>query len=173
MQEDDVQNNQYSAETSADGKRGQSDSGEMQVEDQATQAPAPGVKRLAEVFVQRDCDTRDRSSNEPIPDSGMDMNSIVTNEQCEQIIQSVVKELGFTDRKNLVEHSTLYGIDSSFRDRRHNDESEWRTRAIEVRDDVEWTETNVVDWKVLSVQKQVRWANPRNHLQFVFELYER
>ena len=30
------------------------------------------------------------------PDSGMDMNSIARSEQCEQIIQSVVKELGFT-----------------------------------------------------------------------------
>ena len=82
----------------------------MQVEGQATQAPAAGVKRFAEIVVQRDSDTRDRSSNGPIPDSGMDMNSIVTNEQCEQIIQSVVKALGFTDRKNLVEHSTWYGL---------------------------------------------------------------
>ena len=30
----------------------------------------------------------------------MDMNSIVTEEQCEQIIQPVLKELGFTDRKS-------------------------------------------------------------------------
>ena len=36
------------------------------------------------------------------------MNSIVTDEQCEQIIQSVLKELGFTVRKNLVQHSTWY-----------------------------------------------------------------
>ena len=40
----------------------------------------------------------------------MDMNSIVTTDQCERRIQSVLKELGFTDRKNLVEASTLYGV---------------------------------------------------------------
>ena len=110
MQEDDVENTQYSAETSGDGNSDQSGSGEMQVEGQATQAPAAGVKRFAEVVVQRDCDTRDRSSNEPIPDSDMDMNSILTNEQCEQTIQSVLKDLGFTVRKNLVENSTWYGL---------------------------------------------------------------
>ena len=144
-QEDDVQNNQYSAKTSGDGNRGQLGSGGMQVEGQATQAPAPGVKRLAEVVVQRDCDTRDRSSNEPIPDSGMDMNSIVTNEQCEQIIQSVLKELGFTVRKNLVENSTWYELNqASVIDVTTMNLSDEPV----LRDDVEWTETNVVDWRV-------------------------
>ena len=66
MQEDDVENNQYSAETSGDGNRDQSGSGEVQVEGQATQALASGVKRLTDVVLQRDCGTRAWSSNEPI-----------------------------------------------------------------------------------------------------------
>ena len=32
------------------------------------------------------------ASNESMPDSGMDMNSIATKEQCEQRIQSVLRE---------------------------------------------------------------------------------
>ena len=49
-----------------------------------------------------------------MPYSGMDMNSILTNEQCERRIQSILKELAF----NMVR------IESTLRDRRDNDESE-------------------------------------------------
>ena len=49
-----------------------------------------------------------------MPDSGMDMNSSVTNEQCEQRIQSVLKELRFTDGKNLVEDATWYGLNQGY-----------------------------------------------------------
>ena len=49
MQDDDVEFNQSSEETSGDGNSDQPGSGEMQVEGQVTQAPAAGVKRFAEV----------------------------------------------------------------------------------------------------------------------------
>ena len=93
MQQDDVQSNQTSAEVSGDRHRDQSGSGEMQVEDRAVQASAQGAKRLAEVVLQRDSGARHWSCNGPMP-SGIDMNSIVTTEQCEQRVQSVLKELG-------------------------------------------------------------------------------
>ena len=48
------------------------------------------VKRPAEAVLHRDSRTRARSSNDPMPGSGMDMNSIVTHEQCEQITQLVL-----------------------------------------------------------------------------------
>ena len=54
--------------------------------------------------------TRARSSDDPIPDSGMIMNSIVTHEQCERRIQAVLKKFGFTDRQNNVVDSTWYGL---------------------------------------------------------------
>ena len=84
----------------------------MQVEGQALQAPAQGVKRLVEAIFPRDSDTRARSSNEP--DSGMDMNSTVTYEQCVRKIQSVQKELGLAVRRNFVEHSTWYGLNQGY-----------------------------------------------------------
>ena len=62
-QEDDVQNNQYSADTSGDGKRGQSGSGVMQVESQATQATCAMSEANCWGSLQRDSDTRLRSSN--------------------------------------------------------------------------------------------------------------
>ena len=43
-------------------------------------------------------------------DSGADMNSTATNEQCERRIQSTLKELGFDDRENFVAGSTLYEL---------------------------------------------------------------
>ena len=46
------------------GNGGQSGSGEMQVEGPAIHASAQGVKRLAEVVLQSNSDTRVRSSNE-------------------------------------------------------------------------------------------------------------
>ena len=72
------------------------------------------MKRLSEEVLQRDSDTRAVSSNDPMSDNGMIMNSIVTNEQCEQRIQSVVKELEFTDRNSLVENSTWYGLNQGY-----------------------------------------------------------
>ena len=67
------------------------------MEGHGVRASAQGVKRLAEAVLQRDFDRRARSSNDPMPDSDMDMNSIVTSEQCEQRIQSVLIEFGFAD----------------------------------------------------------------------------
>ena len=66
-------------------------SGEMQLEGHAVQASAPGVKRPAEAVL-------------------LDMHSIVTNEQCDQRIQSVLTELGFTSRNYLVWDSSWYGL---------------------------------------------------------------
>ena len=80
MQEDEVENNQSRAQPSGDGSRDQSGPYEMQVEEQAIEASAQGTMRLAEAFLQCDTDTRARSSNEPMPDSGRNMNSIVTKE---------------------------------------------------------------------------------------------
>ena len=60
--------------------------------------------------MQRECDTRARSSNDPMPDCGTYVDDIVTNEQCEQLIRPVLKELKLTDRKNLVEGSAWYGL---------------------------------------------------------------
>ena len=65
---------------------------------------------LAEAVLQRDVDTKTRSSNEPMPDIGMDTHSIVTSEQCERRITYVAKELGYMDPKNLVEQSTWCGL---------------------------------------------------------------
>ena len=42
--------------------------------------------------MKRDTDRRAGSSHEPMPDSGMDTDRIVTNEQSEQRIESVLKE---------------------------------------------------------------------------------
>ena len=81
MQEDGVESEQYSAEASRDWNRDQSGSVEMQLGGQAVQASAQRVKRIAEAVLHRDSDTRARSSNEPMPDSGTDMNNIVTKEQ--------------------------------------------------------------------------------------------
>ena len=44
----------------------------------------------------------------------MDMISIVANEQCQQRIQAVLNELGFTDRRNFVEDATRYGLNQGF-----------------------------------------------------------
>ena len=66
------------------------------------QASAQGVKPLADAVLHRDSDTGARRSNEPMPDSDMDMNNIVTKEQCERITQAVLKELGLADRNNFV-----------------------------------------------------------------------
>ena len=46
-----------------------------------------------------------------MPHSGMYMSSVVTNEQCEQINFSVVKELEINDPGNVAEDSTRYGFD--------------------------------------------------------------
>ena len=108
--QDYVENIHSSADASDDSHWDQSGAGEVQVEGRAVQAPAQAVKRFADAVLQRDSDTRARSSHDPMPDSGMDMESIVTNEQCEQEIQSVLKELGFTDRNNFEEASTRYGL---------------------------------------------------------------
>ena len=59
----------------------------MQVEGQTLQTSPQGVKRSAEAVLQCDSDTRVRSSNEPVPDSGTAMNSMMTNEQCERRVQ--------------------------------------------------------------------------------------
>ena len=61
------------------------------------------MKRRAEAVRQRDSCTTTRSSNDPMPDSGMDMNGIVTNEECERRVQSVLAEVGLTDRNHFVE----------------------------------------------------------------------
>ena len=114
MQEDGVESKQSSAEASRDWNRDQSGSVEMQLEGQTVQASAQRVKRLAEAVLHRDSDTRARSSNEPMPDSGTDMNSIVTKEQCGQRIQSVLKQLGFIDRKNLAEDFTWHGFNQGY-----------------------------------------------------------
>ena len=66
MQDDDDEHNPSSAGRSGDGNRDQPGPGEMHVEGQATQASVQGVKRLAEAVLQRDSDTRVRSSNEPM-----------------------------------------------------------------------------------------------------------
>ena len=42
------------------------------------------------------------------------MNSIVTNEECEQRVQSVRKELGFNDRTDRVEDSTWFGLNRGY-----------------------------------------------------------
>ena len=73
------------------------------MEGHAVQASAQGAKRLAEAVLQRDSDTRSRSSSDPVPDKDMERNSIVTSESCKQRIQSVLKELGLTDGNNVVE----------------------------------------------------------------------
>ena len=65
-------------------------------------ASAQGVKRIVEAVLQR------------VSVRSMDMNSIVTNEQCRQIIQSVLKELGFDDRNYFVEDSTRYGLNQGY-----------------------------------------------------------
>ena len=75
-------------------------------------ASAHGVQRFAEAVWPRDSDTRVRSSNVPFTDSGMDTNSIVTNEQCEQRIQSVPKELVWHDRWK---YNTLISNDSEMK----------------------------------------------------------
>ena len=65
--------------------------------------------------------TRARSSDDPIPDSGMIMNSIVTHEQCERRIQAVLKKFGSTEQRGRFD---MVWIESRLRDRRGNDESE-------------------------------------------------
>ena len=44
-------------------------------------------------------DKRARSSNDLMPDKDMNRNGIVTSESWRQRVQSVLKELGLTDRK--------------------------------------------------------------------------
>ena len=51
------------------------------MEGKTTQTSAQVVKRFAEAVVLCDSDTGARSSSGFMPDSGMDMNSIVTHEQ--------------------------------------------------------------------------------------------
>ena len=93
---------------SGDGNRAQSGFGKVQVEGEAS---AQGVKRRAEALLQRDSDARVRSSTEPIPNSGMHMQKIVTIEQCEQRIQTVLKDLVSVDLGNFVEDSPWYGLE--------------------------------------------------------------
>ena len=108
-----------SAKPSGDRNRDESGPGEMQVEDHVLRASAQGVQRFAETVLRRDCDTRARSSSEPLPASGMDVHSIVTNEQREERIQSVLKLL-----KEPRGGFDMVRIESKFRDRLDNDESE-------------------------------------------------
>ena len=110
MQQDDVENNQPKCRAMRCRNRDLSCSGDMQVEDHAVEASVQGVKETREAVWQRDSDTRARSLNDPMPDSGMDMNSIVMNEQCEQRIQSFPTELVFIERNYFVEDSTWYGL---------------------------------------------------------------
>ena len=44
----------------------------------------------------------------------MDTNSIVTNEQCGQRVESFLKELGFIDRSHFVEESTWCGLNQGY-----------------------------------------------------------
>ena len=98
-QQDYVENNQSSAEAGGDRDRDQLGCGEMRVKGHAVQASAQGVKRPLQAELQRDSETRAQSPNVPMPDSDMDMNSMVTSEQCEQRIQQVLKVLGLADRR--------------------------------------------------------------------------
>ena len=79
------------------------------------------MKRLAEAVLQRDSDTRARSSDDPMPHSGMHMHSTVTNEQREQRFQSLLKELGITDGKNFGGGFDTVWVESKLRARRDDD----------------------------------------------------
>ena len=79
------------------------ESGELQVEGHAVEAFAQVLKRLAE-------DARARSSNEPMPDGGMDMRSIVTIEQCEQRIL-LVKNVGSRRLREITSWRIRHGMD--------------------------------------------------------------
>ena len=71
----------------------------MQVEDQASQASAHRVKRLAQEVQQRDSDTGARGAS--------------TNQrQTEKPIN--YEELGFIDRGNVAEDSALYGLNQGY-----------------------------------------------------------
>ena len=52
--------------------------------------------------------------NQPIPDSGTDVNGIVKKKRCERGIEPVLKELGSTDRENLVQDSSCYGLNQGY-----------------------------------------------------------
>ena len=112
-----------SAEPGGDRNRDLSGSGDMQVEDHAVEASVQSVKETREAVWQRDSNTRARSLNDPMPDSGKDMNSIVMNEQCEQRIQSFPTELVFIDRKVLRGGFDMLWIESRLRARPDDDES--------------------------------------------------
>ena len=76
-----------------------------------------------------------------MPDRGIDMNSVVTNEQCEERIQSVVKTFGFTCRINFVEDSTWCGWIQGY----VFDVATMNLSGDLVQSKCEVTETNVVD----------------------------